>query len=206
MIITEIAPYTKGRYKIYMDDEFAFVLYKGDISSCGLKAGEEVSEATFHTIMNEILPKRAFSRALNLLEHKDYTEREIRTKLTEGLYPDSVTDAAIDMLISNRFIDDLRYATRFVELHYVRESLLALKQKLSRHGIQKSVIDTAVERYREDHEDSGEESVLRGFISRKNIRIDELSFEEIQKLRLSLLRKGFSYEAIASVLKSSDFE
>ncbi len=206
MIITEIAPYTKGRYKIYMDDEFAFVLYKGDISSCGLKAGEEVSEATFHTIMNEILPKRAFSRALNLLEHKDYTEREIRTKLTEGLYPDSVTDAAIAMLISNRFIDDLRYATRFVELHYERESLLALKQKLSRHGIQKSVIDTAVERYREDHEDSGEESVLRGFISRKNIRIDELSFEETQKLRLSLLRKGFSYEAIASVLKSSDFE
>ena len=206
MIITEIAPYTKGRYKIYMDDEFAFVLYKGDISSCGLKAGEEVSESTFHTIMNEILPKRAFSRALNLLEHKDYTEREIRTKLTEGLYPDSVTDAAIAMLISNRFIDDLRYATRFVELHYERESLLALKQKLSRHGIQKSVIDTAVERYREDHEDSGEESVLRGFISRKNIRIDELSFEETQKLRLSLLRKGFSYEAIASVLKSSDFE
>lgn len=206
MIITEIAPYTKGRYKIYMDDEFAFDLYKGDISSCGLKAGEEVSEATFHTIMNEILPKRAFSRALNLLEHKDYTEREIRTKLTEGLYPDSVTDAAIAMLISNRFIDDLRYATRFVELHYERESLLALRQKLSRHGIQKSVIDTAVERYREDHEDSGEESVLRGFISRKNIRIDELSFEEIQKLRLSLLRKGFSYEAIASVLKSSDFE
>jgi len=31
MVVTAIEEYTKGKFKIYLDEEFAFVLYKGEL-------------------------------------------------------------------------------------------------------------------------------------------------------------------------------
>ena len=32
MTVTKIEPVTKSKYKIYLDGQFAFVLYKGELS------------------------------------------------------------------------------------------------------------------------------------------------------------------------------
>ena len=42
--ITEIVPLDKKRSKVYLDHEFAFVLYKGELHSLKLSEGEIVSQ------------------------------------------------------------------------------------------------------------------------------------------------------------------
>ena len=44
MVVTEIAEATKAKYKIFIDNEFAFVLYKGELRTYKIRQGEEITE------------------------------------------------------------------------------------------------------------------------------------------------------------------
>ena len=106
MQVTEIMELSKSRSKVYIDQEFAFVLYKGELRLYKLREGQEISEVTYQTIMNEVLPKRAKLRAMNLLQSRDYTTAKLRQKLKQGLYPDAVIEQALDYVASYHYTDD----------------------------------------------------------------------------------------------------
>jgi len=40
MIITDLVDFNKKRVKVFIDEEFAFVLYKGELNLYGIKVGE----------------------------------------------------------------------------------------------------------------------------------------------------------------------
>ena len=44
MIVTDIVPFDNKRSKIFIDGEFAFILYKGEIRELHLKTGEEITK------------------------------------------------------------------------------------------------------------------------------------------------------------------
>ena len=59
MIVTKIEPCTKTKFKIYIDETFKFVLYKGEVSRFGIRIGEEIPPETEEKIRTEVLLKRA---------------------------------------------------------------------------------------------------------------------------------------------------
>ena len=110
MIITDIIAVDKKRDKVYIDNEFAFVLYKGELHLYNIAVGNSLCEDTYKTIVNEVLLKRAKLRAMNLLTKRDYTEVQLRTKLVEGYYKDAQIEETIKYLKSYGYIDDVRNA------------------------------------------------------------------------------------------------
>ena len=84
MIVTDIIPVTKAKSKIYIDQEFAFVLYKGDIRLYHIAVDNEIAYETYDEICEVLLPKRAKKRCLMLLQKKDYTEEQLKRKLRDG--------------------------------------------------------------------------------------------------------------------------
>ena len=96
MFITDIIPIDKKRVKVYLDNEFAFVLYKGELRLYNISVGEEMPNEVFDKISDEILLKRAKLRAMNLLAKKDYTEKNIRKKLEDGYYNEKQIEDTID--------------------------------------------------------------------------------------------------------------
>ena len=58
MIVTKIEPCTKTKFKIYIDETFKFVLYKGEVSRFGIRIGEEIPPETEEKIR---IPKRETS-------------------------------------------------------------------------------------------------------------------------------------------------
>ncbi|MGN1146672.1 MAG: regulatory protein RecX, partial [Acetatifactor sp.] len=64
MIVTQIVEMSKTRSKIYIDQEFAFVLYKGELRLYHICEGQEIAWEDYRTIMEEVLPKRAKLRAM----------------------------------------------------------------------------------------------------------------------------------------------
>ena len=42
MIVTKTEAVTKTRYKVYIDGQFAFVLYKGELSRYQIREGKEI--------------------------------------------------------------------------------------------------------------------------------------------------------------------
>ena len=76
MIVTKIEPCTKTKFKIYIDETFKFVLYKGEVSRFGIRIGEEIPPETEEKIRTEVLLKRAKLRAMHLLEDMKKWEKK----------------------------------------------------------------------------------------------------------------------------------
>lgn len=117
MIVTALEPVGKTRVQVFLDGEKAFVLYRNEAYRMGIREGESLSEQAYAEIMQEILPKRARLRCMNILKSADKTEWQLRTKLRQGGYPKEIEDIAIEYVRSFHYIqDDVRYAG-----YYIRE-------------------------------------------------------------------------------------
>ena len=81
MTVTAITEVSKKQCKICLDYELCFVLYKGELRQYGIAEGEELPEETRHKVLEELLPRRAKLRAMNLLQRRDYTERQLKDNL-----------------------------------------------------------------------------------------------------------------------------
>ena len=87
MIVTEIEDCGSGKRKVYLDGQPAFVLYRGELSGCHIEKDQELPEAVYREIIDEILWKRIRMRCLYLLKSMDRTEYQLRTKLKQNSIP-----------------------------------------------------------------------------------------------------------------------
>src|SRR5699024_9058357 len=96
MIVTRTEPCTKTKFKVYLDGEFAFVVYRGEMKRWGICEGGEVADETAEKIRNEVVLKRARLYAMHLLEDMDRTESALREKLKKAMYPESAVEGAVE--------------------------------------------------------------------------------------------------------------
>ena len=129
-VVTQIGELDKKRSKIYINQEFAFVLYNGEIKQYKLEAGQEVEDNIYYEIVTRVLPKRAKKRCLNLLQKRPYTELKLRKKLEEGYYTEDIIDEAIEYVKSFHYIDDYEYACRYIFYHKESETKKKMEEKL----------------------------------------------------------------------------
>ena len=54
---------------------------------------------------------------MNLLQGREYTTSQLRTKLQQGFYPPKIIEQAIDYVAGFHYIDDLRYAVDYITYH-----------------------------------------------------------------------------------------
>lgn len=204
MIVTEISEVTKNRVKIVLDGEFAFVLYKGELRTYGIKLEQPIQEENFHTILSEILPKRAKLRAMNLMKNKDYTEKQMRDKLGQGGYPEKVIQEAIDYVKSFHYIDDKRYATDYYIYQKDFRSKSRIEQDLLKKGISKELIKEIITEQEMDGNPVEEEKLIYELLRKKHYDSEDIDQKGRQKIIAFLLRKGFSWDKIKHAISNSD--
>ena len=201
MIITDITELSKSKYKIFIDDEFAFVLYKGELRQYGIKKDEEIKKENYDEIITKVIPKRAKLRAMHLLEKRPYTEREMRNKLREGMYDQDAIDEAIDYLKSFGYIDDKAYAIQYIDTYTQNRSVRRLEQDLMKKGISKDVIGEVLAIKRDEGELGDEESMIRNLLEKRGFDPESADSKMIAKTVRFLYQKGFSAETIARVMR-----
>ncbi len=194
MIVTAIEAGENKKYKVYLNDELAFELYKSEIKSCNLVKGMELGEELYHKILQEIVGKRAKKRAMHILEKRDKTEQQLRDKLLENRYPSQVVESAIDYVKSYGYIDDVSYAKRYIEYRSRNKSRKQLKMELYAKGISNEIIAEIFEGM-----EDGETETIKSLILKKSREPWLLGQEEQRKLKMSLMRKGFAYSEIEKV-------
>ena len=201
MIITDITELSKSKYKIFIDDEFAFVLYKGELRQYGIKKDEEIKKENYDEIITKVIPKRAKLRAMHLLEKRPYTERDMRNKLREGMYDQDAIDEAIDYLKSFGYIDDKAYAIQYIDTYTQNRSVRRLEQDLMKKGISKDVIGEVLAIKRDEGELGDEESMIRNLLEKRGFDPESADSKMIAKTVRFLYQKGFSAETIARVMR-----
>lgn len=200
MIVTGLEKLTGGKSKVYLDGQFAFVLYKGELSRYQIEAGAEVTEEKHRRIVEEVLWLRIRKRCLFLLKDMDRSKAQLRQKLEGDLYGEPLIDRAIAWLEERRYLDDFRYAESYVRCRKEKKSKSQLKLELMKKGVPTAAIEAAFE----EEELPKEEELIRLFLKKKDLEPEKLSFKEKQKLYGTLLRKGFSSSNISRVLRGME--
>lgn len=196
MKVTQIVELSKSRSKVYIEHEFAFVLYKGELRLYKIKEGAEITEDIYRTIMDELLPKRAKLRAMNLLQSREYTCAQLQTKLRQGYYPEEVIVEALNYVSSFRYIDDMRYATDYISYHESNKSRRRIEQDLMRKGIAADIIAGAWTEWENQGGEQNEQAMILRLLEKKQYSPEATDYKEKQKIFAFLQRKGFSVEVI----------
>lgn len=200
MIVTAIEALSRSRSKVYLDESFAFVLYKGELRLYGVQEGEALEEEAYRRIMEEILPKRAVLRCMNLLKSRAYTESQLREKLGQGLYPADCIDFALEYVKSYHYVDDGRYAAEYIENQRDKKSRRMMEQELARKGLPRELIEAAFESQEEQGCVPDEDALAQKWIRKKRFDAETADFKERQKMAAFLYRKGIGSEAIKKAL------
>ncbi len=206
MIVTALEELSASRSKVYIDGELAFVLYKGELRSYHLSVGEEIAQKDYNEIMEEVLPKRAKLRAMNLLTKREYTEKQLRDKLRAGFYPQRIIEEALAYVAGFHYTDDLRYACDYITGHENVRSRRRIEQDLLGKGIERATLEQAWARWEELGGSQDEDSMIRTLLEKRGYDAENGEIRERQKTYAFLVRKGFSGEAIRRVLKAEDIE
>lgn len=202
MKITEIKEFNKTKCEIIMEDEQKLVLYKGDLRRYDLKEGEEISEKQMNLLQEEILPKRAQERCLKLLQGKDYTEGEIRKKLCSDGYQETVIDKTIIFLRKYDYLNDIRYINLYYQCKSTRKSKKQIILDLQQKGIAKDLIHNVLQNIEQEEENSGDLYCIRKLLLKKRYEDSESTYEEKEKIKMYLFRKGFELSDINLCMKN----
>ena len=120
MYVMDILPLGKTKSKVLTDEDFAFSLYNRELAEFGIVIDGEIPG--FEEIIRPRLRKRGMERSFYLLKAGDRTERELRKKLTEGVYPPDIIDEIIESLKEYGYIDDRRYARLWIDTYREQKS------------------------------------------------------------------------------------
>ncbi len=200
MIVTKTEAVTKTKYKVYIDGQFAFVLYRGELSRYRVREGQELSGQMYEEICEKVLVKRAKLRAMHLLNNMGRTELQLREKLEQGGYPERVVEDALAYVKSFGYVDDENYARNFTDGRKDRKSKKEIELLLKRKGISPDIIERVMgECYGKDTSALAIQKLMR----KRRYFPREASYEEKQKFMAYLMRKGFSYDDICRAFENN---
>lgn len=202
MQITDIKSVSKTKFKVYLDGQFAFTLYKGELFRYRIQEDGELSEEVYQEIREKVVLKRAKLRAMHLLNDMDRTESQLRTKLLNGDYPADIVDEAIAYVKSFGYINDESYIRRFIESKRNSKSKKEIYALLMKKGVDMEQVHEILSEYY-----SAEDSLnaIRDLLRKKRYDPKSATDQEMRKICGYLARKGFGYEDIRQVIQINEW-
>lgn len=206
MRVTRLEELSRSRSRVFIDQEFAFVLYKGELRTYHVCEGEELVREDYDEITGKVLPRRAKLRAMNLLKSREYTTKQLHDKLKEGCYPEAVIQQALDYVAGYHYIDDLRYAETYISDHEETRGRKRIEQDLINRGIDRITMEKAWQQWEQKGGIQDEEAMIRRLLEKRHYDPETADFKEQRKNYGFLMRRGFSQDAIRRVLRADDFQ
>lgn len=210
MIVTGLRKKGK-KVKVSFDDGGDLVLNYEIFMKNGLKMNGEISENRFLFLKIENLKYDIKQTALNIIARRLHSSKELKTKLLQKYRNSEYIDEVITYLTENRYLDDEKFATEFIE----EKSRLKLwgsrkiAAELKKRGITESSInDRLLNGHLADYQDNlktAGQKKLRNLLARKTPP-DKIK----TKLISYLISKGFDYDdikgSLQEILKNSNAE
>lgn len=204
LMITKIqAQKAKGRYNIFVNDEYAFAVDDNILVNYRLMKGMALTKEEIEELREKGEMSKAYQAALNYLNFKMRTEKEVRDYLKKKEYQS--VDSVIEKLKSHRFINDREYAISFVRTNFIlkHDGPRKIEQALYKKGINKNDILEGLEEYKMDQQKENALALAEKTLNRQR---NKSSREVIQKVKEQLMLNGFSSDIISEVMEEIDTE
>lgn len=188
----------KDKIHIYIDGEYLLTVDEIFWFSCGLVSGDEINEEELTAFEEAAGSRRAFNSALNSLDYRDHSEKEIRAKLLRKHDADYV-DEAVEKLIELDLVNDERYAENYARELFERKKFgkMRIKSELRAKGISADIANAAVEELFEEEPDNVQrivDIIGKRYYNRMNDEVGR------KKVFSALQRMGYSFSDIREAM------
>lgn len=197
-----------------VDGKYRFSLGVAQISSLSIKIGREYTEKELANLQIESEFGKLYGRALEYCLMRPHSSKEVRDYLYRktlnrkvkdrrtgevkdrpGVSRD-VTDRVYERLESRGYVDDEKFARFWIENRNIRKG--TSRRKLQSELIAKGVPRSTIEKYLNESERSDTDELRKAIIKKKARYTDE------KKLIQYLVRQGFNYDDVISVLSQDN--
>lgn len=195
MKILSVEKYKGSTWRIDFENLEPAFLNSEIISKYNLRAGTEIPADAWEEIVYSNDLRRARERAMYLLDYRDYSYSEMYKKLLAS-YDEQICYDVCDRLAELGFINDRRYAESLARkyMEVKKFGYYRAVQEMRQKGLSKELIDEVLEEY----EDTVEERICQ-LVEKKYLR--KLREDDgVKKVKNALVRQGYSYSDINSVL------
>ena len=183
--------YIDGEYRLTVDEIFWF--------SCGYISGDEIDEEELTAFEEAAGSRRALNSALNSLDYRDHSEKEIRAKLMRKHGAEYV-DEAVEKLIELDLINDRRYAENYARelFEHKKFGKIRIKSELIAKGIASDIASETVNSLFEDEEPDNIQRIVdiieKKYYNRMNDEVGR------KKVFSALQRMGYSFSDIREAM------
>lgn len=189
----------KDKIHIYIDGEYLLTVDEIFWFSCGYVSGDEISREELTAFEEAAGSRRAFNSALNSLDYRDHSEKEIRVKLLRK-HDAEYVDEAVEKLIELDLVNDERYAENYARelFEHKKFGKMRIKAELRAKGISAETANSAVEALFEDEEPDNIQRIVdiigKRYYNRMNDEVGR------KKVFSALQRMGYSFSDIREAM------
>ena len=196
ILIDEIKPRKGHLTGLYAQGELICAFDSDLAAEKGLKAGQEYPVDFLRELLGESQLRRARSKALYLLEYRDYSARDMTVRLKKD-FDELSAQTAVDYLMEIGAIDDFRYAENMIrhllqQKHYGKRRIM---QELAAKGIDRDTAEDALASF-----DMDESAAIMELLEKK-FSLDLADDKGIRRPVAALQRYGYHSSDIWEALR-----
>jgi regulatory protein len=200
-VVTDIKKQKRSdtRYSVYLEGEYVFALSDLDLSTSGLRVGQELTDAQVAEYIESASEAKAYALALRFLGLRPRSVREMRDYLRRKDITPGDVESATERLLRAKLLDDLEFARSWIR---TRQSLRPrssrmLQQELAAKGVSRDVVAEAIGELDGD----AQLDTLVEVMQRKR-RLPQYATAE--KLLGYFARQGYPYDQLKKALERLD--
>lgn len=202
--ITKIsAQKNKGRYNLFLDEEYFCGLTEDTILQFGLKKGMLLDDDILLTLEENEKKNQCFNESLKLLGRQSYFKKTLKDKLKQKGYGEEEINFTISKLQDLGYINDDSLTTSYIKdkKRFSQKGSVYISQMLRTKGVDLGQIEQSLSKHYSLEEEiaSCEAVAIKKLESYKRKETD--SYKLKGKLYLFLAQRGFRKEAIEAVIK-----
>ncbi|MBS5223690.1 MAG: recombination regulator RecX [Lactobacillus gasseri] len=205
-IITKISTQKrKGRYNIFIDNEYAFSVSERTLAERRLLKGTELSNEDIEEIKKAEADSHAIQLAMSYLSYQPRSVYEVLEYLNKHEISQDASQAAVQNLIELNYLNDNNFARLFIKnnLRVGKDGPRTVDRKLKQKGLAADVIQEALYEIEDEEWVDAGLRVVHSLIHQAG----KLSYKEIKQKALTKLRAhGFDQELSELVLDQLDLE
>lgn len=209
--ITSVEPQKKNthRFNVFLDGEFGFGADEDLVVEYRLIAGKLIDPQELEKLLFEAEVGKLMERMYRLFNIRQRSEKEARDYLKNLSFKrkikerEGISDVAIDLVIDKlkqkRLLNDEEFARSWLDARSKKKGVVVIKQELFKKGISREIIDEIVQI---ENLGSKQKNTAEQLLFKRLPRLKNLPFLEKRKKSYEfLLRRGFNYEIVSSIVE-----
>lgn len=187
----------KERVSIFINNEFAFGIFKSTLLKFDLHSGKTLTPEMIDHILSEDEYKKCLGRALKYIAYQERTEAEVRDKLKTLEFLETTIERVIAEVKGYNYLDDEAYAEQYIDSQIKKMGGYKIKYKLEKKGVDEAIINRFLNKYPYEYRYERAMALAKN----KNKQYGDIAYNKrYNRLYGYLKRRGYNYSIIKSVV------